>query len=170
MKKISKVIITILFILLLGIGLYSFNKGFIREKINLLFEEEVEVLGSKFGIVTDYQNDVPKLKETDTIILGDNVHFGWVVVTEEIDKNINWQEVIFFPEKPKDLIVTDATKISKNGKRAVTKKTSNLKDGLIYNSWALSKEDPLGEYKIEVYAEEKLLETFSFQVKKEKNN
>lgn len=165
MKKKNKIIITILSVLLLGVGLYSFNKDFFRKKINLFSGGEIEVLGSKLGIVTGYRDNLPKLKETDIIILGDNVHFGWIVATEMIDKNINWQEVIFFPAKPKNLIVTDATMISKNGKKAITKKTLNLRDGLIYNSWALSKEDPLGEYKIEVYAEGKLLKIFSFQVK-----
>ncbi|MCF7916549.1 MAG: hypothetical protein K9L61_02095 [Candidatus Omnitrophica bacterium] len=168
MKKKNKIIITLLPILLLGVGLYSFNQDFIGEKINSFFGEKIEIMGSKFGLVTGYRGDVPKLKETDIITLGDNVQFGWVIATDVIDKSINWQEVILFPEKPLNLIVTDATKVSSNGKKAVTKKTFNLEDGLIYNSWALSKEDPLGEYKIKVYAEGKLLKTFSFQVKADK--
>ncbi len=166
MKKKNKVITIILFILLLGVVLCISNKDFIEQKINLFFGEEIEVLGSKFGTVTGYRGNVPKLEETGTIILENNVHFGWVIATKTIDKNIAWKEVIIFPERPKDLIVTVATKVSEDGKKAITEKSSNLKDGLLYNSWALTESDPLGEYKIKVYGEEKLLQEFKFKVKK----
>ncbi|MCF7870168.1 MAG: hypothetical protein K9L69_00570 [Candidatus Omnitrophica bacterium] len=154
MKSKKQIITIIAIIVLLGIGLYGVNKG-----------STIEVLGAKAGIVVGYRGDIPKIEETKTINLNEGVKFGWIIITKDADRNIFWQEIIIFPEKPKNLVVSEDTKISSNGKEAITKRSSNLKDGIIYNVWGLDKSDPIGEYEIKVYGEGKLLKQFSFTVK-----
>jgi hypothetical protein len=154
MKSKKQIIAIIVIIVLLGIGLYVVNKGLM-----------IKVLGAKVGVVVGYRGDVPKIKETKTINLDEGVQFGWIIVTEGIDRDISWQEIIIFPKKPKGLTVSEDTKISSDGKKAITKRSSNLKDGIIYNVWGLDKSDPIGEYEIKVYGKGKLLEEFKFRVK-----
>ncbi|MCF7873639.1 MAG: hypothetical protein K9L84_05300 [Candidatus Omnitrophica bacterium] len=154
MKSKKPMIVTITVVILLGLGLYAVNNGY-----------QVKVLGAKSGLVVGYRGDIPKIKETEIITLKDDLGFGWIIVTEEIDKDISWEEVVVFPEKPKKLLVTKSTKISRNGKKAITKRSSNLADGIIYNVWGLSKGDPLGQYQIKIYTQGKLLKQFSFTAK-----
>ncbi|MCF7887370.1 MAG: hypothetical protein K9L71_03030 [Candidatus Omnitrophica bacterium] len=155
MKSKKQIITIIAIIVLLGIGLYGVNKGSI-----------IEVLGAKAGIVVGYRGDIPKIEETKTINLDEDVRFGWIIIVEDMDRDISWQETVVFPEKPKNLTVTKDTRISSDGKKAITKRSSNLEDGIIYNVWGLDKSDPIGEYEIKVHGEGKLLKEFKFEARK----
>jgi hypothetical protein len=154
MKSKKQITMIMIIIILLGIGLYSVNKS-----------PKIEVLGAKVGIVVGYRGSIPKIEATKVINLDKGIKFGWIIITEGIDRDISWQEIVIFPEKPKGLVVSEDTKISSDGKKAITKRSSNLKDGIIHNVWGLDKSDPIGEYEIEVYGEGKLLKHFSFIVK-----
>ncbi|MFO8053209.1 MAG: hypothetical protein R6U54_04560 [Candidatus Omnitrophota bacterium] len=154
MKSKKQIITIITIIVLLGIGLYSVNKS-----------SKIEVLGTRVGMVVGYRGDIPKIEETKTITLDEGVKFGWIIVTEDIDRDLRWREVLIFPEKPKNLAVTEETKISSDGRKAITKRSSNLKEGIIYNTWGLEKGDPLGRYKIKIYTQQGLIKEFSFKVK-----
>ncbi|MCF7870977.1 MAG: hypothetical protein K9L95_02910 [Candidatus Omnitrophica bacterium] len=163
MKFKRLIIVIIVFIVLLGF--VSFKNDFISEKIKSFICPQVTVLGEKFGIVTGYRGDIPKIKETRSIALKDGVNFGWIIVTKEADKDLRWREVFVFPEKPKNLTVTGETKISSGGRKAITERSSSLKEGIIYNTWGLERGDPLGKYKIKIYTPQGLIKEFSFEVR-----
>jgi hypothetical protein len=163
MKSKKLIIGIIVFIVLLG--LISFKNDFIFNKVKSFICPQITVLGEKFGVVKGYRGDIPKIKETTSITLKDGVSFGWIIVTKEMDKDLHWREVLTFPEKPKNLAVTEETKISSDGRKAITKRSSNLKEGIVYNTWGLERGDPLGEYKIKIYAPQGLIKEFSFEVK-----
>jgi hypothetical protein len=89
--------------------------------------------------------------------------FLWTLSVAKEDRTIVFREDYFLPGPP--LEPHGASKNSTvfdGGRKIVTKREASLDEGLLLNSWCMSKGDPLGDYRIEVFHEDRSLHTFRF--------
>jgi hypothetical protein len=68
------------------------------------------------------------------------------------------------PGAPTHWGLSKATKISSNGKIAITNKEQEPRKGMIANFWRFSEGDPKGSYEIAVSVEGVLVKRFKFSV------
>jgi hypothetical protein len=100
--------------------------------------------------------------ESDRIPLKDGISYGWGIHLSTEKDNVTWKEVFILPEIPSVWGHCDDTKITNQGRVAITEKTVSSKGGWIGNMWSVAEGDPPGSYVMLVYVEGVLSRIFSF--------
>ncbi len=128
--------------------------------------KKITVTNTEFGLKrVDTKGNVTIL-ETKTIPLQEGNAYGWRIKLKEYKGEVKWREVLRLP-KPPETWGTDNGEnfsISADGTTSITRRTQSAPDGVIENFWTIAPGDPLGKYKIEVYVDDRLINTFEFEV------
>jgi len=120
-----------------------------------------------FGIIQNYDG-IPKFSSTTNVPCVDGQLYGWIIMAETDKPLIRWREELTVPYPPKtwgDPENEGYFKVSIDGKTSTTEREVDTSRGYIFNFWSIAKGDPKGRYVIKVYVEDKLVETFEFEVK-----
>ncbi|WP_353931221.1 hypothetical protein WJM97_01015 [Okeanomitos corallinicola TIOX110] len=92
--------------------------------------------------------------------------YGWKIELNNYQGTVKWREVLTLPKAPETWATPeqkDNFSLSGNGKTAITKRTQTTTNGVIENYWQIAPGDPLGQHKIEVYVDDRLIATFEFE-------
>ncbi len=120
-----------------------------------------------FGIFAKTQEGEDTFKITDTVPLVEGQLFGWAIPIGPKATKVKWKEVFELPARPETWGSGEAGgehEISEDGKVSITEKEVVVEDGYIQNVWSVEVGDPVGDYVIQVFVNDLLLETFHFKV------
>ncbi|WP_201447918.1 hypothetical protein [Calothrix sp. PCC 7507] len=92
--------------------------------------------------------------------------YGWRIQLKDYKGEVTWKEILRLPKRPETWGTTSTENfaISPTGEEAVTTRTVKTTDGVIKNFWTITPGDPPGKHKIEVYAGDRLLGSFDFEI------
>lgn len=128
--------------------------------------KKITVTNAEFGLKrVDAKGNVT-IFQTKTIPLQEGNAYGWRIKLKNYQREVKWREVLRLP-KPPETWGTDNGEnfsISADGTTSVTRRTQSAPDGTIENFWTIAPGDPIGKYKIEVYVDDRLINTFEFEV------
>ncbi|MFM2344843.1 MAG: hypothetical protein RLZZ210_1455 [Pseudomonadota bacterium] len=165
MKKILS------FLIALGLS-FSFSTSSFSLTSNQNLTNQVvnnnKVISSTFGIATSFTpTGMPIIVPTNTIPLIPNQMYGWIILLNNTNSHIKWQEEFTLPEKPKTWgeVPLGSRIITNNGKTSIMQHEVRNENNTIHNVWAVAKGDPKGKYTIRVFADESLVGKFEFEVK-----
>ncbi len=88
----------------------------------------------------------------------------WTITFDTKKERIVLREVFTLPGPKKVWKVGRNTNISKDQTTAVSYINVRTAPGLFYRGWTIDKNDPLGEYKYEIFYEESLIYSVKFRV------
>jgi hypothetical protein len=94
----------------------------------------------------------------------DNACYKWAIMLDTELSSISTREVFILPSKPKSWGYKEGMTLYKDSRVSVTEKVLEVDNGVINNGWCVTEGDPTGDYKIEVYVNEVLAESFNFTV------
>lgn len=117
-----------------------------------------------FGVEMPVEGQGRVLIESDRVPLVVGTTFGWVMLVSPEDERVHVREELILPEAPKTWQHTEATRISSDGRVAITEDVLVPKDGWISNGWTITEGDPPGPYQIRVYLDGRLVKSFGFLV------
>lgn len=128
-------------------------------------DEELTVLKSTLGLINFEPTGKSVFTPTKTIPFIEKQAYGWIIKLNS-NKKIKWREEVTFPETPSlALITSKKLKMNADGKTAVFEKEVTPNNGIIHHQWTISKDDIKGKYIVKIFAENKLLKSFEFNVK-----
>jgi hypothetical protein len=98
--------------------------------------------------------------------------YRWVIKVAPGTRNVAIREVFALPEPAlrwggADGVPHSRTTVAPDRASAVTRLDETLEDGILTNSWCVAEGDPIGVYRIRVYAGARLLHRFDFRVQRE---
>ena len=128
----------------------------------------VIVENASFNLVFKDADGKVRFEETTVVPYKVGQLFQWDIDVYSNLKTIAYKEESQLPRAPKKWRLdgresTIASSVSKDGKTATVHQES--RDGHLAGAWVLVKNDPKGKYQIRVYAEDRLIHTFHFEVK-----
>ena len=124
------------------------------------------VTGTHFFAI-DARGAAPELTETNRVPLRPETScYEWVIRVQPEDRTVTIHELLELPAAPEhwELDPDFATAVTADRSRAVTELEESLADGFMSNSWCVSEGDPTGPHRIRVYAGDRLLHDFRFEV------
>jgi hypothetical protein len=123
--------------------------------------------GGIFGIYTKNQEGEEEFEITDAVPLVEGQVFGWAIwVSPKITK-VKLKEVFELSAKPEAWGSGEAgekREIAEDGKVSITESEVVVEDGYIHNVWSVEAGDPVGDCVIQVFVNDRLLETFHFKI------
>jgi len=128
--------------------------------------QQIVVTKTEFGVRIVNSEGKVNFFPTTTVPLKEGDAYGWKITLDNYQGKVKWREVLSLPKPPETWITQDHKNfsISKDGKTAISTRTETPVNGVIENFWSISPGDPVGEYKIEVYIDERLIGNFAFEV------
>ncbi len=92
--------------------------------------------------------------------------YHWVIAVEPEDRTLAIRELFELPASAEhwDRPPGEATIVGADGSNAVTEFQDSLDDGAISHGWCVAEGDPTGPHRIRVFAGERLLHEFRFEV------
>jgi len=124
-----------------------------------------EVVGQRFGIITGDQsssNFVPR----SVIYRSDRVPCAWSIKVDTSLQSIKIREEVILPKAPETWRTSDTDTIITNERRTcIAKRNLKVINGFISTAWLVAPGDPEGIYEIKVFADEKMIGDFKFEVK-----
>jgi hypothetical protein len=147
------------------------NDDKIYPKNVLSFDEiNIELDGYSFkrgGFLSEEESTDGKslINYSRDVFFSDETSYGWGILVHSNKVGVELKEVLTLPEPSPDWNISDETKLLENGRIAVTKRFYPINDGIVYNSWGFSKNDPKGKYRFQIYYGENLIYEVEFNVK-----
>jgi len=134
-------------------------------------ENKYPVLAAIHGIkktivAADLHNIITTYTPTNEIQLSTNTIHAWLVQIKRTEKPIQVKEVFILPSRARwgtkerpvlGMVVNEQ-------KTCITKWTAGKGTEYVGNSWGMFSDDPLGEYRIVIFFDEKLAAEFKFNV------
>ena len=117
-----------------------------------------------FGIIVENQEGERGLEVTNTVPLIEGQSYGWVIWLPEDLVRVKWKEVFELPAEPDKWGEAGDIEISQDRKISTKEKEVVVKNGTIQNFWKVLAGDPVGDYVIRVYVNDRLLDIFQFKV------
>jgi hypothetical protein len=120
-----------------------------------------------FGIITKNQEGKEQFEATKTVPFVEGQSYGWIIKLGPEFIKVKWKEVFELPASPDTWGAGEASgqhEISEDRKVSITEKEVVVEGGYIQNFWSVAPGDPVGDYVIQVYVNNLLLETFRFKV------
>lgn len=129
----------------------------------------VEVIRAEFGTFPKPGESGPPFTATRFVPLVPGQSYGWIALVKPTSAKVRWREEFTLPaaptvwggEKPPDTIQS----LSGDRRTSVTEGEATPAKGVIFNSWSVAPGDPTGTYRIRVFIENRLVETFDFDVR-----
>ncbi|MBD2612208.1 hypothetical protein VF14_33910 [Nostoc linckia z18] len=128
--------------------------------------KKITVSNAEFGLKrVDTKGNVT-IFQTTTVPLQEGNVYGWRMKLKNYQGEVKWREVLRLPKPPQTWGTDNGENfsISADGTTSITRRTQPATDGVIENFWTIAPGDPLGKYKIEVYIDDRLINTFEFEV------
>ncbi len=131
---------------------------------------ELEVLDKYFYGEVIIDGEASHRKKTSRIPnVPEKICFGWVIKVKPRVGLVKITEIFTLPAAPKAWVGVDddpysQTTTSQDQKIATTKRFMPLKNGILENSWCISKGDPSGSHHIVVLNNTQVLAEFEFEV------
>ncbi|WP_265272096.1 hypothetical protein [Nostoc sp. KVJ3] len=128
--------------------------------------KQITVSKTEFGLKRVDSKGNVTIFQTTRVPLQEGNAYGWRIKLKDYQGEVKWREVLHLP-KPPETWGTDNGEdfsISADGTTSITRRTQSAPDGVIENFWTIAPGDPLGKYKIEVYIDDRLIDTFEFEV------
>ncbi|MBW4616259.1 MAG: hypothetical protein KME21_23890 [Desmonostoc vinosum HA7617-LM4] len=125
----------------------------------------VIVSEAEFGIKRVDSEGQTILVETNKIPLIEGNAYGWRIKLRDYQGEVKWREVLRLPKRPETWSTDNGENfsISTDGTTAETKRTQSAPNGVIENFWTIAPGDPAGQYKIEVFIDDRLISSFNFE-------
>lgn len=126
-----------------------------------------EVVKAEFGLFNRTPDGEGEFVPTRQVPLIADQAYGWIVVLRTDKPKLRWREEFELPTRPDSWGPPDIggrRRISADGRVAISERRVSPLKGLIFNTWAVAPGDPPGTYRIRVYVEGRLVESFEFQV------
>jgi len=126
-----------------------------------------KVINSEFGLFNQTPDGKGEFVPTRQVPLVANQAYGWIVALRTDKPTLRWREEFQLPTRPDSWGPPDTAgrrRISADGRSAISERRVSPVNGVIFNTWAVAPGDPPGRYRIRVYVENRLVETFDFQV------
>lgn len=125
------------------------------------------VLRAEFGLFFPPSSGKKKFVSSRTVPFVPNQAYGWRLTVKREPGQMRWREEYVLPAAPSTWgSATFGVKqdVSADGKTSV--KEGELQDGenTLTNLWTVAEGDPKGKHVIRVYLDDKLVQTFNFQV------
>ena len=158
-------IITLITLLLLSPQIASSNPVFSKISIGQP-DSTIPIIESSFhvGIRNSEEKDFLWTKSNLVPLTPDNTCYRWEIVLDTKLPSIPINEIFVLPSEPRTWgNKEDITLLNKN-KISVMEKEIEVDNGTIKNIWCVAEGDPIGNYKIEVYINGALAESFGFTV------
>ncbi|MBD2388689.1 hypothetical protein [Cylindrospermum sp. FACHB-282] len=132
----------------------------------LIDAKQITVSKAEFGVkIVDSQGKVNFFPRT-RVQLQEGDAYGWRIQLQNYRGEVKWREVLRLPKPPETWGTQDSEdfSISSDGTTAVSKRTQTAVNGVIENFWTIAPGDPVGQHKIEVYIDDRLIKTFEFEI------
>jgi len=126
-----------------------------------------KVIRAEFGLFFPPSSGKKKFVSSRTVPLVPNQAYGWRLTVERPPGQMRWREEYVLPAAPSTWGATlpgVKQDVSADGRTSV--KEGELQDGenTLVNLWTVAEGDPKGKHVIRVYLDDKLVQTFNFQV------
>lgn len=129
----------------------------------------VEVLRVEFGTFLKPGENGPPFKATRLIPLVAGQSYGWIVFVKTTSAKVRWREEFTLPAAPKvwggEKPSSTVQSLSADRRTSITEGEATPTRGFILNAWSVAPGDPVGTYRIRVFIDNRLVETFDFEVK-----
>ena len=99
------------------------------------------------------------------IALNPNTQHSWIIEVKPSSQSRTIREVYTLPA-PAEWGMAERKGVSADHKSCVVRGTLAPGQKYMFNTWGMSPGDPTGNYKIDVYIEDNLVQTFKFEVVK----
>ncbi|HEX8667987.1 MAG TPA: hypothetical protein VF727_06400 [Allosphingosinicella sp.] len=126
---------------------------------------DLRVVGSEFLLI-DERGGRAEVKPGDRVVHRPETScYAWIVAVEPQARILRVREAFKLPAPASHWGIDGArAKVEQDGSGAVSEFDDDLSDGMITRSWCVSSGDPIGPHQINVYAGDRLLGTFRFEV------
>ena len=139
----------------------------VDEKIDLPVDrpQTFEVIGQRFGIITGDQSS-GYFTPCSVIYRSARLPCVWSIKVQTSLQSIKIREEVILPKAPETwrTSVSD-TIITNEGRTCIAKRNLKVINGSISTAWRVAPGDPEGIYEIKVFADEKMIGYFNFEVK-----
>ncbi|TAF07315.1 MAG: hypothetical protein EAZ77_10275 [Nostocales cyanobacterium] len=128
--------------------------------------KKITVNKSEFGVKIFNSQGKANFFPTTKVPLKKGDAYGWRIHLQNYRGKVKWREVLRLPKTPETWATHEKDEnfsLSADGTTAITKRTQTSINGVIENFWKIAPGDPLGKHKIEVYIDDRLIETFEFE-------
>lgn len=128
--------------------------------------QQIVVDKKEFGVKIINSNGKVNFFPTNKVPLKQGDAYGWRIKLDNYQGQVKWREVLTLPKPPETWITQDNKNffISKDGKTAISHRTTTPVNGIIENFWTIYPGDPVGQHQIQVYIDERLIATFEFEI------
>ena len=103
-------------------------------------------------------------KPTRTFRLVPGVNYGWRLHVTDGRSVVPIREELQLPQVPKVWTSVNPLKISDDGRTGITTSDATVLNGMIEHATTVAQGDPAGHYVIRLYADDKLIGTFHFDL------
>jgi hypothetical protein len=125
------------------------------------------VIRSEFGLFFPRSAGKKKFVATRTVPLVPNQAYGWMMTVEPQLGKMRWREEFVLPVAPSTWggpMFGVKQEISADGKTSVRHGELQAGENMMANVWTVADGDPKGKYVIRMYLDDKLVETYNFNV------
>ena len=125
------------------------------------------VVRAEFGLFFPPSSGKKKFVSSRTVPWVTNQAYGWRLTVKRDPGQMRWREEFVLPAAPSSwggAVFGVKQDVSADGKTSV--KEGELQDGenVLTNIWAVAEGDPKGKHVIRVYLDDKLVQTFNFEL------
>ena len=129
-------------------------------------DSPIPILESSFYVGTRNSTDEEFVwtKSNFVPLIPNNSCYKWAIMLDTESSSISTREIFVLPSEPKTWGYKEGMTLLHNNRVSVTEKVLEIDNGVINNGWCVTEGDPTGNYKIEVYINGVLAESFNFMV------
>ena len=129
----------------------------------------VEILRTEFGTFSQPGESGPPFKATRFVPLVAGQSYGWIAFVKPSSAKVRWREEFTLPAAPSlwggEKAPSTVQSLSADRRISITEGEAAPAQGMIFNAWSVAPGDPAGTYRIRVFIDNRLVETFDFKVK-----
>ena len=124
------------------------------------------VIDSRFYVgIRSSANDEFIWNESNFVpLIPENTCYGWEIQLDTERESVQLKEVFILPSEPKSWGDENDISLQHGNRVSVMEKETKAEARIISNSWCVTEGDPTGDYKIDVFVNGVLVESFNFIV------
>jgi hypothetical protein len=129
----------------------------------------IEVVRAEFGTFPKPGTTDTAFTATRSIPLVPGQLYGWIALVKPTQTKVHWREEFTLPAAPEtwagEAQPNTSQSVSEDRRTSITEGEDIPTQGMIMRVWGVAPGDPAGTYRIRVFIENRLVESFVFEVK-----